>query len=293
MNKHAYLIIAHKDDHTFYTLLHALDDERNDLFIHMDSKNKGYSVENVEKSVRFSRVYHTERTNVTWGGYSQVNAELLLIKAALGRGYSYYHLISGADLPLKTQDEIHHFFDVNQGKEFVSFQSETFGYYDRVRYWRLFQEKLGRYRDDRILSKFNAAFIGAQKLLGVARNTEVTFQKGSNWFSITDSLAQYVATQEKWIKKVFAYTSCADEIFLQTIVHNSEFRHALYRKEYDNDPHAIMRLIDWGRGSPYSPYTFLYTDRQQLLGSEMLFARKFDCNVDREIIDHISSTLTR
>lgn len=286
MKKHAYLILAHKDDYTFYTLLKALDDQRNDLFIHMDSKNKGYAVKKVEESIRFSSVCHTERTKVTWGGYSQINAELLLIKAALGGEYSYYHLLSGQDLPLKTQDEIHQFFDANQGKEFVRFQNEIFGFYERVKYWHLFQEELGR--GHRILSKLNDMFIAAQKLLGIERNKEIRFQKGTNWFSITDSLAQYVAAQEGWIKNTFAYTRCGDEVFLQTIVHNSEFRHALYCKSYDNDMHAIMRLIDWNRGKPY---TFLYSDRQELRESDMLFARKFDCEVDREIIDYLSSVL--
>lgn len=286
--KHAYLILAHKDDHTFYTLLKALDDERNDLFIHMDSKNKGYVAEKVEESIQFSHVYHTERTKVAWGGYSVVNAELLLIKAALKGEYSYFHLLSGQDLPLKTQDEIHNFFDANQGKEFVRFQEEIFKYYGRVRYWHLFQERLGRASDHRILSKLNTVFIKTQKLLGIRRNKEIRFQKGTNWFSITESLAQYVIEQEKWIKRVFAYTCCADEVFLQTIVHNSKFRHTLYHKSYDNDMHAIMRLIDWSRGEPY---VFLSADRQELLESDMLFARKFDCNVDAGIIDYVSSAL--
>lgn len=33
--KQAYLIIAHKDDLTFRTLISMLDNENNDIFIHM------------------------------------------------------------------------------------------------------------------------------------------------------------------------------------------------------------------------------------------------------------------
>lgn len=40
--KQAYLIIAHKDDLVFRTLLKLLDDSRNDIFIHMDLKNVNY-----------------------------------------------------------------------------------------------------------------------------------------------------------------------------------------------------------------------------------------------------------
>lgn len=38
--KQAYLIIAHKDDLTFRTLISMLDNENNDIFIHMDKKVK-------------------------------------------------------------------------------------------------------------------------------------------------------------------------------------------------------------------------------------------------------------
>ena len=42
MGRHAYLIMAHKNDYTFHTLLKLLDDKRNTLFIHMDKKVKHY-----------------------------------------------------------------------------------------------------------------------------------------------------------------------------------------------------------------------------------------------------------
>lgn len=68
MSKHAYLIIAHKEDLTFHTLLKMLDDTRNDIFLHMDKKNKSYNQVKVENSIQHSQIYHVERTNVTWGG---------------------------------------------------------------------------------------------------------------------------------------------------------------------------------------------------------------------------------
>lgn len=40
--RQAYLIMAHKDDLVFRTLLRMIDDPRNDIFVHMDVKNKEY-----------------------------------------------------------------------------------------------------------------------------------------------------------------------------------------------------------------------------------------------------------
>ena len=66
--KQAYLIIAHKDDLTFRILISMLDNENNDIFIHMDKKSKNYDEESIEKMAKKSIIYHTERSNVAWGG---------------------------------------------------------------------------------------------------------------------------------------------------------------------------------------------------------------------------------
>ena len=57
--KQAYLIIAHKDDLTFRTLISMLDNENNDIFIHMDKKSKNYDEESIEKMAKKSIIYHT------------------------------------------------------------------------------------------------------------------------------------------------------------------------------------------------------------------------------------------
>jgi len=129
--KHAYLIEAHKDDYVFYSLLKMLDHELNDIFIHMDSKNVGFNPEQIKKTVHQSSIFFTQRTSVIWGGYSQINAELLLLeKATQTNKYAYYHLLSGQDLPIKPQSYIHEFFEKNNGLEYVRFEKESFQYHD-------------------------------------------------------------------------------------------------------------------------------------------------------------------
>jgi hypothetical protein len=71
-------------------------------------------------------------------------------------------------------------------------------------------------------------------------------------------------------------------VFLQTLLIAFPYIDNLYHKEFDNDLHAIMRLIDWKRGKPY---TFRYSEFDELCESEMFFARKFDASVDSEIIN--------
>ena len=288
LSKQAYLIMAHKDDFCFRTLLRLLDDPRNDIFIHMDKKNRSYDETTISEYIKKSKVYHVNRTNVTWGGYSMINAELLLLKKAVDVGsYQHYHLLSGQDLPIKTQDQIIAFFTKNGGKEFIQFEKEFYGCQDRTQYYNFLQEKIGRSRKP-ILRWINNYLIAVERKLHIERNKDVRFQKGANWFSITDGFARYVVEREAWIKKTFKQTICSDEIFLQTLLIASPYLDNLYHKAFDDDMHAIMRFIDWNRGGPY---TFRRSDFDELCESEMLFARKFDAQVDADIIKSMLNKL--
>ena len=282
--KHAYLIIAHKSDETFDTLIRLLDDPMNDIFVHMDKKNKAFSENTIH--TQYSRLIFIERTNVTWGGYSQINAELLLLKCAVKGKYKYYHLLSGEDLPIKTQKEIHRFFDSNDSKIFVDFQSKEIDCFERVKYYHLFQEFLGR----KYYVLPNLIFIKMQKILHVNRNKDIIFAKGANWFSIPHDFAQYIIDNEKTIKKVFKYTINGDELFLQTLLINSSYIDRLYYKKFDDNPVSIMREIDWKRGKPY---IYRIDDLSMLIQSDRMFARKFDCKVDDLIIKAIKDHLQR
>ena len=103
--KHAYLILAHmKFDKC---LLQCLDDKRNDIFIHFDYK----LTQIPELQTKYANLFIIEnRIDVRWGDVSVVEAEYVLFEAASRQGsYAYYHLLSGVDMPLKSQDYIHNF----------------------------------------------------------------------------------------------------------------------------------------------------------------------------------------
>ena len=75
---------------------------------------------------------------------------------------------------------------------------------------------------------------------------------------------------------------CPDEIYKQTFALNSEFKNRLFNTDYEFD--GCLREIDWKRGRPY---TWRKEDYEYLAHSNRIFARKFDENVDRAIIDMI------
>lgn len=65
-------------------------------------------------------------------------------------------------------------------------------------------------------------------------------------------------------------------MFLHTVVQNSPYK--------ENIVNNSLRFIDWERGKPY---TFTIEDYDMLIHSPDLFARKFDENIDSDIIDLI------
>ena len=48
----------------------------------------------------------------------------------------------------------------------------------------------------------------------VRREYDVTFQKGDQWFSISDEFARYAVSKRNWVESLFASSICADELFM-------------------------------------------------------------------------------
>lgn len=282
MGKHAYLIIAHNDFGILEKLIKLLDDPRNDIYLHIDKKVKDFSFESYQKLPTKSKLFFVNRSDVRWGDFSQIQCELKLLNAALAGKYQYYHLLSGVDLPLKSNDEIHSFFDAHQGKEFVHFcrAESAKSVEDRVLHYHFVRvpAKLKTYTD------FLLQQIHKRTKYKRRWDDSALIQYGANWFSITHALAECVISKKKWIKRYFHHSFCADEIFLQTIVYNSKFFDSLYSKKMDGDYAACVRHIDWARGDPY---TFREEDFDLLIKSEKLFARKFSSNVDDRIVQQV------
>lgn len=282
--RHAYLIMAHHNFEQLKTLVNLLDDPRNDIYIHIDKKSTSFDPETIKTT--YSDLYFADPISVTWGGHSQIKCELNLFKKAAPRHYMYYHLLSGVDLPIKTQDEIHSFFQEHVGQNFMEIDEKamaTGNFLFRTQYYYLFQNNTGKIPPKlmSLLKKVQTKLVMVQKLVRYQRKELIPLYKGANWVSITDDLVQYILTCEDMIKKMFYYTICADEIFLQSIAMNSPYRNTIVNNYY--------REIDWERGEPY---IYRKEDVPQLLHSPAFFARKFDMSVDPDAIQRIAEHLT-
>lgn len=294
MGKYAYLIICHRSDASLRYLLKSIDDERNDIYVHVDAKAKDFDFDKVKASVVHSELHFTRRINVTWGGYSQPEAELILLEAATQkREYAFYHFLSGNDMCIKSQEEIHRFFNQHPGKLFLTFCGEDWNRKaeERVKYYHI---EHGR---NAALKALNVISLGIQKIAGVNRLKHVDMQivGGSNWCSLPHDFAMYLLEHRDVIHRIFHHSVCSDELFVHTMAYNSEYKDRIYRlkisqRNDDSDPDmfaANQRYIDWNRGKPY---IFGEDDFDELMKVEYCFARKLaetDTNhLMRKILEH-------
>lgn len=72
---HAYLIIAHDQFELLESLLKCIDDERNDIYIHVDSHSK-LDISRIQSVLQNSRVEFVPRIHIRWGGFDMVDASM-------------------------------------------------------------------------------------------------------------------------------------------------------------------------------------------------------------------------
>ncbi|MCI8486654.1 MAG: beta-1,6-N-acetylglucosaminyltransferase [Clostridia bacterium] len=299
VQKHAYLIMAHDDFYILEKLLELIDDKRNDIFLHVDKKSKSFDREKIIKIIKNSNIYFIDRMEINWGGFSQVKCELKLLETATqNRNYTYYHLLSGIDMPLKTQNEIHKFMNENLGKIFIHFAGE------KIEKEHEIKERISRYypmqeymkHKNKIVRKISMNLkniiekIQIKLKIDRTKKIDKAIKTGANWFSITDECAKYILENKKYIYKHFKSSYCADELFIQTLIYNTKFMDKLYYNKMDDNYISCMRKIDWTRGCPY---IYKSEDFDELIHSNYIFARKFSTDVDKKIVDLIYEYLKK
>lgn len=266
--KHAYLIIAHNELEILQQLLFLLDDERNDIYVHIDRKASFDA--SVLRTVKSCLHVLPIRIDACWGDFSLVNIELALFKEAYSNGpYAYYHLLSGVDLPIKSQDYIHTYCDVHQGREFIGIANHaTQREIDwRSQHWFVFPRD---FQSNNMIKKFIRAIFARLQSFVRYRRTQLEVKKGCQWCSITHDFVGYLLQNIDLIRRTFSHTYCPDEMFIQTLCWNSEFRKQIYNASDEFE--GCKRYIKWVNGvlQPLEmeevPYMVL---------SSKWFARKF------------------
>lgn len=287
MQKVAVLILCHKDFSLVERFINQFSEDYFDFFIHVDKK--------VTQDIKFlekSNVYilcDCLRVDVKWGGISQVEAILNLLNEAMKNQYIKYLLASGSDILIKNSLQLYDKIATNEHN-----------------YITLFEDKTGRFKKRNELFYFNfmlknTFFSKAIKniymlLTGGKKRTFYIFKRkfaqkynftfSYTWFCFSHSFVKYIflfLQKNSTYKSDFRFSLNPDESFFATILINSPYKDSIKNG---------LTYVDWSQ-KKRNPKILTIKDFETLMKSDFYLARKFDINVDLEIINKLTSMFNK
>jgi len=295
MAKHAYLIMEHSNLPVAQAAIRMIDDPRNDIFIYID----GDEVHQSDFVAKQSHIYFiNHHIDVFWADFMQV--EMALIELAVNTGhYGYYHLLTDAGLPIKSQDQIHEFFDNDPNQMiYMHVNCHTFKSIQRqcaVNY-PFFKSKAFRHsKAKKVLAKAASRIECAFGVNHLAKNKEIpVVYNGWQAFSIPDDFARYIVEKKDLLHKTFDHALANEEEAFQSLAMNSKFRYRMYGYNGKDDAQdASKRMINWNP-EHWTPLIFAEKDFEAIKANKnCFFARKFYANVDMKIVEMVEAEFSQ
>jgi hypothetical protein len=287
----AYIIQIHKNPNQVNLFIKQLiSGQHADVFIHIDKKN-----EHLKKHIIESPYVHILSNNIEceWGDISQVDTTLLLLKEVISsqKQYDFVCLRSGQDLLVKKGFE--EFLFKNRNKIFMSFKlvSEKDLGQMKIKWPKITRR---RYTSKHPIRIYRSVLLFLfRKGLNLFPNPsqmpkEITFYKGSQWFTIPFEVAKYMIEyldHNEWYYKFFEYTLVPDECFFHTLIMNSPYK--------ANVVNNHLYFMKWGQtlSARNSPQDLTTKDIKMIEESGQFFARKFDETIDYEVVDFFANSI--
>jgi hypothetical protein len=271
--KFAVLIITYTSPKQTKRLIASLNNGEFDFYIHLDEK---INIETHRELFSIPNVYFVDhRIDIKWGGYTTVEAALSGIRhiAASGIKYDFVNLVTGQDYPIKSATYISDFLRKNIGNEFIlykKFNTEWVEAKSRIENYHFTELPFrGRHR-----LAFIVNYITPKRKFPV--NLELVGKE--TFWTLSLACAVYVMNyldSHQKLRRFLRYTWGSDEFIFQTIIMGSPFKDKVVNNNY--------RYINWPEIGA-RPKVFVTEDFEKIMASDALFGRKFDINVDENIL---------
>lgn len=276
----AHIIITHKNPSQLERLINRMQHPDFDFYIHLDKKIDISSFEYLKKIKGVNFIQN--RVVCNWGGYSTLQAMINSLKEVFENSISYdfYNLLSAQDYPLKSNDEIYNFLLKNTEKSFLFFETTA-----ESKWWEGAVNRFQRYH----LTDFN--FTGKFLVENIINRVlpkrkfpipmELYGGRKSSWWTLNNDTSGYLInfiSREKQLDSFLKFCWGTDEFVIPTILLNSPFK--------DNIVNDNLRYIDFSEGKA-NPKILGTDDISSMIESDMLFARKFDIEVNEAVLDRL------
>lgn len=291
MLNHAFLITAHAYFDQLEEIIGLLSAPNHFFFVNIDRKARADAF--MEQCKRkFPQVTFLEgrgRMEVAHGGYSQIEVTLRLLSKAIrgGQNVDYVHLISGQDFPCQPNGAFDAFFEQNQGRSFMLYDTpenhivwQQHKYPSRVRPY-YFSDV--RHRDWKVVDLFVKCCDKISSKFWLRKMIPDVYA-GWNWFSWHRTVAEFVLQEEQNNPKFFRrfhHTQCCDEVIFHTLLHP-------HLEELRIDPANSLRYVNWRKDAPErkKPGTPLVLNEEEyddIKASGVFFCRKVHPVISRKL----------
>lgn len=229
MTSHAFLLQVHEDPVHLRRLVESLATPDVHFFVHVDKKSNLalFSTLAEMECVTFLE----DRVDVKWGGWSQVEATLKLIRAALNshHDFEYFTLLSGTHFPLRPVKKILEYYNISKNEyiNIVEVPNRELNK-DMRRFYAYYLEGAHRPKG-RFQFMKSLAYRAISHLPLRSPGKSIPgwrLYAGSNWWTLSlQAIEHIMATIDRTPALVdfFRFVRCSDESFFQTILGNSLF----------------------------------------------------------------------
>ncbi|WP_424654981.1 beta-1,6-N-acetylglucosaminyltransferase [Capnocytophaga leadbetteri] len=299
-----YLILAHKNPLQLSRMIERLDDGASKFFIHLDAKTP---IEPFAACLEGAHIRFIEpRERCVWGDFSIVRATIHLMEAA-SKEQGFFILMSGQDYPIQSQRYINAFLESNKGFDFIEIEPLE-------EKWKpkMVKDKLEHYHilhsEERGHSNCYAPFAHCsvfQKLrtlthLLKGRLSQKNFRllcslpkrvapfkrqyAGSQFWAFSErtfyAVLNYIREHKVALEGYYKYTSSPDEIYFHSVLMDLVAKDSTIKLK---DP---ITYVNYFRKNN----VFVSEDFDKLTSAKgKLFARKFDTDIDIEILNKLDS----
>ena len=299
-----YLILAHKNPLQLSRMIERLDDGASKFFIHLDAKTP---IEPFAACLEGAHIRFIEkRERCVWGDFSIVQATIRLMEAASNE-QGLFILMSGQDYPIQSQGYINDFLQCNKEFDFIEIEPLE-------EKWKpkMVKDKLEHYHilhsEERGHSNCYAPFAHCsvfQKLrtlthLLKGRLSQKNFRllcslpkrvapferqyAGSQFWAFSErtfyAVLNYIREHKAALEGYYKYTSSSDEIYFHSVLMNLVAKDSTIKLK---DP---ITYVNYFRKNN----VFITEDFEKLSSAKgKLFARKFDTDIDIEILNKLDS----
>lgn len=299
-----YLILAHKNPLQLSRMIERLDDGASKFFIHLDAKTP---IEPFAACLEGGHIRFIEpRERCVWGDFSIVRATIHLMEAA-SKEQGVFILMSGQDYPIQSQGYINAFLVSNKEFDFIEIEPLEEKWKPKMvkdkleHYHILHSEERGNsncyapFRHCSVFQKLRTLThllkgrlsVKNFKLLCSLPKRVAPFERqyaGSQFWAFSErtfyAVLHYIREHKAALEGYYKYTSSPDEIYFHSVLMDLVAKDSTIKLK---DP---ITYVNYFRKNN----VFVTEDFDKLTSEKgKLFARKFDTDIDIEILNKLDS----